>query len=117
MTNIMNHVDFLDLVKITVTRFPNSGQFKVFVEAIEKNKKVIFDEDALRTMNNKITEVCKEKKLSALDPNTVGYIKEFIEKLVSELARHGLIELVEYEDQPDDPYAKIRQQYEKYGIN
>lgn len=113
MTNIMKHVDLLDLVRVEVNRIPGTGQFRVFIEAIDKEKKVVMDPSAQKTLNNKITSICKEKNLSALDPNTIGYIKEFVGRVVSELARNGLVELADYEDRPDDPYAEIRKEFSK----
>lgn len=108
---VMNKVDILDLVHIHVFRIPNTARFEVQIEAIEKNKNVIFDEDALKIMNQKITE--KAAQFEARDPRAKDYIQEFVGRMTSELYRNGLVALDIVTDEPDDPYADIRKKYSK----
>jgi hypothetical protein len=108
-TQIMKHIDVLELIRIHVFRIPNTPRFEVEIESIDKNKNVVFDEDALRIMNQKITE--RAAQFEARDPRAKTYIEEFIARLTSELHRNGLMELEEISDEPSDPYADLRKQY------
>jgi hypothetical protein len=107
---IMKHVDILDQVTIHVFRMPNTARFEVQIEPVDKNKNVVFDEDALRVMNEKITE--KAAQFEARDPRAKDYIEEFIARLTSELYRNGLVELQEVEE-PKDPYQEIKDKYKR----
>jgi len=106
---IMNQVDILDLVRIHVFRIPNTARFEVQVEAVDKTKNVVFDEDALKVLNQKVTE--RAAQFEARDPRAIGYIEEFVGRLTSELYRNGLVELATVSDEDQDPYADLRKEY------
>ena len=106
---IMKHVDILELIRIHVFRIPNTPKFEVEIECIERDKNLVFDEDALRVMNHKITE--KAAQFEARDPRAKNYIEEFVARLTSELHRNGLVELEEVPESAPDPYADMRRKY------
>lgn len=106
---IMKHVDILELIRVHVFRVPNTARFEVEIESIDKNKNVVFDEDALRIMNQKITE--KAAQFEARDPRAKHYIEEYVARLTGELHRNGLMELEEVPDEASDPYADLRKRY------
>ena len=105
---IMNHIDILDQIQIDVFRIPNTANFEVEISCLDRTKNVVFDEKALRVMNQKITE--KAAQFEARDPRAKTYIEEFVGRLTSELFRNGLAEI---EDIPDavDPYEDLRRRF------
>jgi hypothetical protein len=111
----MKNIEFLDLVNIVVTRgIPTAIDpcpVIVSFDPIDKEKNIVFDEDALKTMNNKITERMIKMGLNVRDPNVFEYIKEFAGRLAAELYRNGLIEFEDVKDAPEDPYAKVRNKH------
>lgn len=108
---VMNKVDILDLVRIHVFRLPNTPSFEVEIEPLDKNKNVIFDEDALRVMNEKVSE--KAAQFEARDPRAKDYIQEFVGRMTSELYRNGLVSLEVVTDEPDDPYVDMRNKFKR----
>jgi hypothetical protein len=104
----MNHVDILDLIKINVNQLFN-GEVTVDLECLEQGKQVVLDEDALKYLNNVLTE--KAKNMSISNPNTLQYIKEFVGRMLSELSRNGLVVLEEISDTPQDPYRTAKNLY------
>ncbi len=64
-------------------------------------------------MNQRITE--KARAMDIRDPKLMRYIEEFVGRLISELGRHDLVILEDAPDSPDDPYAKVRKQYERFS--
>jgi hypothetical protein len=110
MANILTNVDITDLVVINVFKGQASKQdpnpLVVTVDPIDNTKKVQFDTSALTVLNNRLNE--KVRGANSKDPNTVGWIKEFVTKMISEFYRNGLIEIVDIPDTPDDPYAEAK---------
>ena len=116
MTQVMQHVDILDLVNINVAR----GQptpidpvpIRVFVEPVDRTKNVVFDESALKVLNNKMSEFVLSRQLDIRDDNTFKYIEEFVGRMVTELYKNGLMALEDVGDEPDDPYQDVRNMYD-----
>jgi hypothetical protein len=81
--------------------------YRIFVEAIEKGKRVVFDSDALRVFNHRLTENAQRFD-DGRDPRVKTYLEEFASKMISELARNGLIIIEDLPDASDDPYAAVR---------
>jgi hypothetical protein len=106
----MKNVNIADLIKINI--YQSRSAFDVQIECLEKNKNVVFDEKALRTLNEQLTERCKG--LSVGDPKTHKYIEEFVYRMISELHRNGLVELEEAQEPDSDPYKKVRSKYAKF---
>jgi hypothetical protein len=110
MANILKNVDIADLVVVNVFKGQptplDKNPFVVTVDPIDQTKKVQFDSSALAVLNTKLTE--KVKGANAQDPNTVGYMKEFVTKMVSEFYRNGLIEIVDVPEAAEDPYAEAK---------
>ena len=112
-------VDILDLINIEV--YPgmptqaDPAPIRVEVTALDKTKNVIFDTDALRVMNERITD--RARQIDIRDPKLMKYVEEFIGRFVSELGRHDLVVLEDAPDSPDDPYATVRKQYERFSRN
>lgn len=110
-------VDILDLVDIKV--FPgmptqaDPAPIRVEVTAIDRTKNVIFDTDALRVMNQRITERARE--LDIRDSRLMRYVEEFVGRLISELGRHDLVVLEDAKESPDDPYVEARKKYERFS--
>ena len=110
---IMNHVDILELIKISVFR-PNvyrPGEFQVSLEALEKGKQVVVDENALKSLNEILTQKCKEFD-DARDPKVAKYIEEFVAKLCSDWHRIGLLVIDNMSEAPQDPYEKAKKMLE-----
>jgi hypothetical protein len=112
---IMKNVDILDLVKINVLKgVPTKADpapIRVQIEPVDSEYNVVFDEEALNVLNNKIAEFVIDKQMSIGDEKTFSYIEEFVARMVSELHRNGLVELQEVGDTPDDPYKDLRNKY------
>jgi len=109
---VMKNVDILDLVEIVVyqgtpTR-ENPCPLLVHFEPNDKNKNIVFDPQALKTLNENITDRVREMSLSLNDPNTIPYIKEFVGRMVSEMHRNGVVVLDDIGEASDDPYASVR---------
>jgi hypothetical protein len=105
MKDILKKVDILDRIKLRVVEVA-PGHFGVAVEALEKNKNVIFDTDALKILNEQVTH--RARSMNSRDPNTRGFIEEFVGRMISEMYRVGLVELEDIKDAPDDPYRDLR---------
>lgn len=112
-TDLLNNVDFLDRVRIHVfPGKPHPGDlypFRVEVQSLDESKRVIFDEAALKKMNQILTE--KASQFHPNDPRVRGYLEEFVGRLITELYRNGLCDLEDLPDQPDDPYEKLRKTF------
>lgn len=110
-------IDILDLINIEVySGMPTQADpapIRVEITALDKTKNVIIDTDALRVMNERITE--RAKTMDIRDPKLKKYVEEFVGRLVSELGRHDLAVLEEAPDSPDDPYVKLRKQYDRFN--
>jgi len=106
--NIMNKVDFCDLVDVRVVHIGH-GHIQVFYEPIDRTKNVVVDPNALREINNQITKrtIGKDPR----DPKVLKYIEEFVSKLTSELYRNGLVELDNAKEGKSDPYSDLRKMY------
>lgn len=115
MTNILKNVDISDLVVVNVFKGTPSPQdknpFVVTVDPIDQTKKVAFDTSALKVLNTRLND--KIRGANSQDPNTVGYIKEFVTKMVSEFYRNGLIEIVDLDEAPEDHYADAKKMHRK----
>lgn len=113
--DILERVEFLDKVRIHVYRAPpepgDPRPIRIEFQSLQKGKKVIFDENALKTMNNTLTE--KAKQFEPEDPRLLSYVEEFAGRLTEILYKNGLVELVEIPDQPEDHYATIRKQFSR----
>lgn len=105
----MKNVNIADLIKIKV--YQGKSALDVQIECLEPGKDVIFDESALRELNNQLTERCKT--MSMADPKTEKFVEEFVYRMVTELYRNGLVELVESQAPIEDHYAKLRKNYHK----
>ena len=108
--DIMKHVDVLDLVTVKLY-MPRPGFIAVDVRCHDEDKQVVFDPDALKKLNEVITE--KVKGLDPRHPNVGGYIKEFVGKMLSELYRSGLAVIEDIPESKEDPYEEIRKQYSR----
>ena len=109
---IMDHVDILDLIEIQVFR-PNIyevGAFEVSIEALDRTKNVVIDEDELKTLGPIITEKCREFK-DAREQKVAEYIKEFVGRMCSEWHRVGLLVLDEVKEGHDDPYKTAKDMF------
>lgn len=111
--DIIKHVDILELIRIHVFRGEPSRKdplpYMVEIEPLDKTKKIVFDEKALEVLNRKLTEKAQTFE-DGRDPRIKDYIQEFVGRMVSELARNGLVGLEDIGDAPEDPYAHIRKQ-------
>lgn len=101
----MDSVDILDRVDILVFQF-HPGHFSVDFKVKEKEKHLVFDETALKTLQDKVLDLTRGK--NAKDPNTVGYIQEYVGRLIREYHKVGLAVIEDIPDSPDDHYAKFR---------
>ena len=114
-SNILKHVEFLDLVRIHVYRAPpeknDKFPLRIEFEPLDKTKKIVFDETELKKMNEILTE--KAQQFHPSDPRLKMYIEEFAARVVTELYRSGLVELIENGDSPENPYAHLRKQYSR----
>ena len=109
--SVINHVDILELIKIIVFR-PNiyqAGAFQVELEALEKGKRVVVDEDELVKLNEILTHKSQQFD-DARDPKITKYIEEFVARMCSEWHRMGLLMLEDIPNAPDDPYQKAKEQ-------
>lgn len=111
--DILKSVDILDLIKVKVYKSKPTSEdpspVRVVIETIEKTKKVIFDESALDILNKKLSE--RVATMSYYDPKTLGYIEEFAGRMVSELYRHGLVELEDIPEASGDPYGEVKKHF------
>lgn len=108
--DVMKNVDILELVVINIFE-PHPGQIQVAVTPLDKTKKIVFDETALKKFNEIITEKCQEMDMNSKDPKTREYIKEFVSKMTGELHRNGLVEICDIGEVVNDPYQDLRKQY------
>ena len=105
----MKHVNIADLIKITI--YQGKSNFDVQIDCLDPKKNIVFDEKALQTFNEQLTDRCRG--MSAGDPKTQKYIEEFTYRMITELARNGLVELEDAKEQDDDHYKKMRNKYSK----
>ena len=108
---ILDKVDIKDLIRIHVFMGQPTKEdplpYRVMVEPIQKTKHIIWDESALATFNAIVTEKCQQFD-DGRDPRVIDYIKEFTERMMSELHRNGLIVLEDIPEGSDDPYATVK---------
>lgn len=107
----LKNVDISDLIRARIFQTA-PGVFSAEIVCLEKNKNVVIDEKALKTLNEEITERCRA--YSASDPKTIKFIEEFVVKMVSALHKNGLAELedAKVQDAKEDHYKEARK-YEK----
>lgn len=103
--DILKNVDILSLVDVQIFQ-THPGFFDVSFYCHDKTKQLVFDESALQTLNHKLSE--KMAGLNARDPNTRGYIEEFVGRMLVEMHRHGLCAIDDVKDAQEDPYAHLR---------
>jgi hypothetical protein len=106
--NILNHVNIAEMVTITATRAPNSAKFEVSIVPLSAHQRLVFDEKALATLNEKLTE--KAAQFEARDPRAKKYIEEFVARMLPEFQRVGLLE-IENIPESEDPYKEIKEKY------
>lgn len=107
---ILDHVDFLDLVRIHVYKdMPSPGDmfpFRIEFECLDQTKRIVFDEHEFKKMNQILTE--KAQQFNPKDPRLPDYLQEFSGRLASELYRNGLCEFEDIPEGKEDPYAFAR---------
>lgn len=109
---VLKHVDILELITINVFR-PNiykAGDIHVELEALEKGKVVVVDEDELLKLNEALTNKCQEFN-DAREPKVAKYIEEFVARMCSDWHRMGLLIIEDAPDTPDDPYKKAKEMH------
>lgn len=115
MANILKHVDILDLIVVNLFKGKPSlhdpNPIVVSVDPIDPSKRVVFDPDALRVLNDKLTE--KIKGSDSSNPNTIQYVKEFASKMISALYKNGLVIIEDIPEAAEDPYAAARKMHQK----
>ena len=104
--DVMSHVNISEMMNITAFRIGQTGKFVVDIRCLDVSKKVVIDPKALETMNSKITE--KAAQFEARDPRAKTYIEEFVSRMLPELQRVGLLEIIDIPDEPEDPYAEFK---------
>lgn len=107
---IKGKVSVADLVTLTVNHV-GRGHMMVDIIPLDKSKRVVFDPDALKAMNEKIVE--KVREFDIRDPRAKQYIEEFVWRMLPEMDRCGLMVVEDIPEAPDDPYQAIRRKYEK----
>jgi hypothetical protein len=108
---ILKHVDVLDLIKVEVFT-PNiykPGDIQVDLVALEKDKRVVIDDSALKSLNQTLYERCQQFE-DARDPKVKEYIKEFVGRMCSEWHRNGLLEIEDIPEGVTDHYEDARRQ-------
>jgi hypothetical protein len=115
MANLLKHVDILDLVTINIFKGPVSKEdpnpLVVSIDPLDRSQRVVFDDGALKVMNEKLTEKLADK--DARDSNTIEYLKEFVGRFVSELYRNGLCLIEDIPEGNADPYAEAKKLFRK----
>jgi hypothetical protein len=109
--HVMSHVNIAELVSVTAIRMPCTGHFSVDVIPLDATKRIVFDESALKTMNDTISE--KAAQFDARDPKAPKYIEEFVSRLLPEFDRLGLVMIEDIGEAPSDPYKSIREKFKK----
>jgi len=108
--NPLKNVDIDSLVTINVYRGKptpfDKNPFIITVDPINVSLRVVFDEGALKKMNEKLSE--RVVKSDSTNPNTIMFMKEFVHKMVSEFYRNGLMILEPIPEPEKDPYAKAK---------
>lgn len=111
--NILKHVDILDLVVINIFKgkptLHDPNPYVVAIDPIDATKRVVFDTDALKVLNAKLTE--KIRGTDSTQPNTIQFIKEFAGKMLSGLYRNGLVAIEDLPPAKEDHYAEARKQF------
>ena len=118
---VSGKVDFLDLVSVHIGRgvptHVDPHPIEVNFEPLDRTKNVIFDENALKLMNAKVSEKIKSMQLKLDDSRTFDYIKEFVGRLTAELYRHDLVGFEDVKEAKDDPYSEVRNKEELWKKN
>jgi hypothetical protein len=113
--DILKHVELLDKVRIHIYRGQPTKDdlcpFRIEFECLDASKKLVFDESALATMNQKLTE--KAREFNPNDPRFAKYLEEFSGRFTNELYRNGLVEIVDIPDAKEDPYTAVRKQFSR----
>jgi len=107
---IMNHVDILELIKITVFR-PNvykPTEFQIDLQPLDQNKRVVVDSHELQSLNHILLEKCQQFD-NARDPKVAKYMEEFVAKMCSEWHRMGLLILEDIPEAAKDPYYTAKE--------
>ena len=110
MKNALKNVSIADLVTVHIfkgipTEF-DKMPYEVVVDCLDRTKRVVFDVDALKVVNQKVTEKVQQFK-DGRDPKVVEYIKEFVTRMLVELHKNGLV-ILEDIPEAEDPYASVR---------
>jgi hypothetical protein len=104
-TDLLKHVDILTLVDIQIFE-THPGHLSVDFYCHQPGKHLVFDEKALEVLNHQLSEELAGR--STKDPNTRGYIQEYVGRMIDQLSRHNLCAIEDIPDAPDDHYAKLR---------
>lgn len=108
--HIMDSVDILDRVRIHVFQ-TSPGHFDVDFTCREKNKVLVLDDDAKKTLTNKLNELAVGK--DAMSANTRGYIEEYTGRLLQGFHKCNLALIEDRPEAIDDHYEKIRKSFAK----
>jgi len=110
MVDILKNVEINELLKIEVFN-PNvykRGEIQVSIEAVEKGKKVIIDEDASRTLEEILKERANNNFADVRDPKMKKDMEEFVARMCVEWHRNGLLIIEDIPDAPSDPYEAAK---------
>lgn len=115
---VRGKVDILDLIRIIVVRgqprHDDPCPVDVFFEPYDKTKNVWFEERALKTLNESITEHVRSNNLNVRDPNTFKYIEEFVGRMATNLYKNDLVGLEDVKEEQSDPYSAAKRQVAQY---
>lgn len=103
--DIMKSVELSDLGNIEVAVFPQ-GHITINFVPLDKTKKLVFDTSALKTLNEKATDLARGKDAS--DPKVKQFIAEYVHRMIIALHKNGLCELVPITEGPEDWYSGNR---------
>lgn len=106
-THVMDSVDILDRVTIHIFQ-PKPGHFTVDFTCKEQNKQLVFDEQALKTLQKTIAERARELKLTSNHENTRGFLEEFTGRLVKEYYKVNLVVIEDIPEGVEDHYKAFR---------
>lgn len=111
MVNILKNVEINELLRIEVfnTNIYDHGQIEINLEAVEKGKRVIIDEDASKKLGEILRDRANDKFDNTRDPKMKKDMEEFVARMCVEWHKNGLLIIEDIPDAPSDPYEEAKE--------
>jgi len=115
MVNILKNVEINELLQIDIfnSNVYSPGQLEISIESVEKDKRVVIDEDASKKLCEILKHRANTKFENVRDPKMKKDMEEFVARMCIEWHKNGLLIIEDIPEAPSDPYEEAKQMVKK----